>query len=464
MDRTHYSVPVPKIDVLMEDFSNIHTLIDTLASDRGKLLESRNTWNVFFMGYDDDPRELPDIPEVVNWIEQSVEEGIPWFYFMDPEAASGALLTFMICCGADENPDYPGQYIFDRDRIMPFIRKNLDNLAEFTEEYDIPDEIGKEITDLMLHAAKKIMFGSQKQEEEHASNTTDRIKQKKEAAERLSMLEKLHGLNPKVKKYFEDGKLYYSYLTGGGYIGSIDTINYDKRYAAVVELFEEKSSYLVYHVIEHKKTISLLYVSDNVGKWIDERPTNAGVKAWVFDMESGENELGYINIDCLQGALYRRNNTVHSSLQNSDKDLSDTDGEIIERLEILKNSGLLTDLDITEIYAHENEICCSLLQSIFGTPVGVVDRLSKHEAYSKLLEMISAQVPGKFYFLMGSEENSLAYLFVSDDPDDWEEEKAALEKGFATAVVVDVDNMIAKIMDINFKIINGGPIFSCDRI
>ena len=171
MDRTHYSVPVPKIDVLMEDFSNIHTLIDTLASDRGKLLESRNTWNVFFLGYDDDPRELPDIPEVVNWIEQSVEEGIPWFYFMDPEAASGALLTFMICCGADENPDYPGQYIFDRDRIMPFIRKNLDNLAEFTEEYDIPDEIGKEITDLMLHAAKKIMFGSQKQEEEHASIT-----------------------------------------------------------------------------------------------------------------------------------------------------------------------------------------------------------------------------------------------------------------------------------------------------
>ena len=75
-------VPIPKMDVLMEDFSNIEELIGNIASDRAQLLEARNTWEVFFRGYDDDPREIPDIPEVVNWVEQSVEEGIPWFYFM----------------------------------------------------------------------------------------------------------------------------------------------------------------------------------------------------------------------------------------------------------------------------------------------------------------------------------------------------------------------------------------------
>ena len=48
-------------------------------------------------------------------------------------------------------------------------------------------------------------------------------RKKTEALERLSQLEKLYGLNPKVRKYFAEGKLYYSYITGG-VIGSIDTI------------------------------------------------------------------------------------------------------------------------------------------------------------------------------------------------------------------------------------------------
>ena len=284
---------------------------------------------------------------------------------------------------------------------------------------------------------------------------------KNEALERLLMLEKIYGLNPNVKVYFEGGKLYYSYLTAGGYIGSIDTINYDERYASIVELFEEKTSFLVYYVIEHQNTLSFLYVSDDIDEWNNERPTIAGVKAWVFDMKSGENEFGYINIDCLQGALYRRNNAIYASLSYSKdgiEEKTDIDSEVIKRLEILKNSGLITDLDITGIYVHEKEICCSLFQSIFGMSIGVVDRLSKHEDFSKVLGMVSAQVPRKFYFLMGSNKNVVAYLFISDDPDNWEEEKFALENGFAHAVVVDVDNLTARIKTINFEMANGGPL------
>lgn len=41
-------VPIPKKDVLMEDFTNIEILIDNIASDREKQLEMRNSWEVFF--------------------------------------------------------------------------------------------------------------------------------------------------------------------------------------------------------------------------------------------------------------------------------------------------------------------------------------------------------------------------------------------------------------------------------
>lgn len=452
-------VPIPKVDVLMEDFTNIETLIDNIASDREQLLEKRNSWEVFFLDYDDDPREIPDIPEVVNWIEQSVEAGIPWFYFMRAAQDSLGLVTFMICCGADHDPDHPGRYNFERDRTLAFINKNLDNLADFIEQYDIPDEVGRAATDEIMGMVENVLQGSMDQE--NPSETMDRNKQLKEAMERLTTLENIYGINPRIKEYFSEGRLYYSYITGG-FLGSIDTINYDKRYAKVVKAFEEQTSYLVYHVIERGNTISLLFVSDDYNRWLEERPTSSGVMAQVVDMDTYENELGFIRVDTIQGALYRSNDTVYSSMPGSNahaSGLSALDTEIAERLEILKNAGLVSDLDMTKIYIREGEICCSLLRSVLGTPVGVVNRISSSPKNMQLLEMLQEKVPMKLYFLMDSTENKVAFLSVSEDESDWEDEKLALEKGRPFAVVVDLDEMTVGVKQIRYEMVNGGPIF-----
>lgn len=451
--------PIPKMDVLMEDFTNIETLIENIATDEENLLEMRNSWEVFFLDYDDDPREIPDIPEVVNWIEQSVEAGIPWFYFMRVAQDSLGLITFMICCGSEHDPDHPGRYNFKRDRILAFIKKNLDNLADFVEQYDIPDELGRAATDDIMGMVQSILQESMDQK--NLSDTMDRNKQIKETMERLTILENIYGINPKIKKYFSEGKLYYSYITGG-FFCSIDTINYDKRYVNVVKTFEEQTSYLVYHVIEHGNTISLLFVSDDYNHWLEERPTSSGVMAQVINMDTYKNELGFIRVDTNQGALYRSNDTVYSSMPGSDvhaNGLSALDAEIVERLEILKNAGLMSDLDITKTYIREREICCSLLRSVLGTEVGVVNRISSSPKNMQLMEILQGQVPMKLYFLMDSTGNKLAFLSVSEEEGDWEYEKLALEKGRPFAVVVDLDEMTAGVKQIRYKMINGGPIF-----
>ena len=342
---------------------------------------------------------------------------------------------------------------------MAFIKKNLNNLADFTEKYDIPDEVGCAATDDIMAMVQRALQGSMDQE--NPSETMDRSKQMKEAMERLITLENLYEINPKIKKYFSEGKLYYSYITGG-FLGSIDTINYDKRYAEVVKVFEEQTSYLVYHVIERGNTISLLFVSDDYNHWQEERPTASGVMAQVVDMDTYENELGFIRVDTNQGALYRSNDTVYSSMPGSDahvNGLSALDTEISERLEILKNAGLMSDLDITRVYIREGEICCSLLRSVLGTAVGVVNRISSSPQNMQLLEMIQEQVPMKLYFLLDSTKNQLAFLYVSEDESKWEYEKLALEKGRPLAVVVDLDEMTAGVKQIRYEMVNGGPIF-----
>lgn len=455
-------VTIDKMDVLMEDFSNIQGLIESYTKDREKLLASRNTWEVNFFGYDDDPREIPEIPEVVNWIRKSVDAGIPWFYFMRTEHPSYGLLSFMICCGADQDTNCHEQYFFDKDRTMMFIDNNLKNLADFVEKYDIPEELEESAVDNIM---KRILELTQGDMQSNISNENAmRDKQRKEALVRLTELERLYGLNPKVKGYFEEGKLYYSYLTAGGYIGSIDKIGYDERYEAIVKSFEEQTSFLVYHVIERKNTISLLFVGDEYDDWQNERPTKSGVLASVVNVDSYENEMGYIKIDCLQGALYRIEDMLHTSLPNSGDlmGLSALDSEIVERLEILKNLGIETDLDISGIYANDGEICFSMLMTVLGSHVAVVNRISSRSAYVDLLNILIEKTNKTFYFLVGSTGHKLAFLFVSDDQSNWESEKMKLEKKTANAVVVDVQEMTAEIEEITFGIMNGGPIFVAD--
>ena len=128
---------------------------------------------------------------------------------------------------------------------------------------------------------------------------------KQEALKRLEKLTEVFGLNPNIRKYFEEGRLYYSYLTG--IVGCIDTIEYDERYANCVKEFEESRNYLVYHVIETGDTIALLYVSDLEEEWeVEELYSKQYISAYVYDFSNPEHsEFGDIAVTESGGALVR---------------------------------------------------------------------------------------------------------------------------------------------------------------
>ena len=103
--------------------------------------------------------------------------------------------------------------------------------------------------------------------------------------------------------------------------------------------------------------------------------------------------------------------------------------------------------------------CFSGLYNILGQPVSMVNRLSTKSAYKKLLEVISKKLPYQLYFMMMSVDGKMAFLYISDDEDNWVAEKLALEKGRSYAVVVDFEKMTASVEQISYKMINGGPLF-----
>ena len=136
---------------------------------------------------------------------------------------------------------------------------------------------------------------------------------KNEAINRIKTLIEKCNLNPNALKYFEEGKKYYSYLTGG-FLGSIDTISYDKAYEQAVKKFEiEHQDSLVYHVIEtitlSGKFLSLLYVSNEKEDWESERlQGDNAIMAYVLNLDNPQlSEFGYITVEGFgeSGALVR---------------------------------------------------------------------------------------------------------------------------------------------------------------
>ena len=134
-------------------------------------------------------------------------------------------------------------------------------------------------------------------------------KQKQEALQRMeALIEKLN-LNPNLQKYLLEDKLYYSYLTAAGLMGSIDTISYDEENERLCREFEEKHGTYVYHAIESEtiygKMLAMLYVSKNEQEWEYERLINDYITSYVYNFSDEEGTFGDIFLASVDGALVR---------------------------------------------------------------------------------------------------------------------------------------------------------------
>ena len=129
---------------------------------------------------------------------------------------------------------------------------------------------------------------------------------KLEASSRLVQLISDLGLNSKVVNYWNEARLYYSYLTAGGYMGSIDKIEHDPQYVDVVKKFEEEYGSMVYHVIESNDALILLSVSNDDDEWKYERLEGNKIMAYVHCTNTpDQSEFGEVVLSSLHGALVR---------------------------------------------------------------------------------------------------------------------------------------------------------------
>jgi len=140
---------IEKDEILDLSFKSIEELIERSSRSRQSLIKNQGKVELFIDGFNEDPREIYEIPEIRNWYEKSLEFGIPWLYFLSTKLDAMDLLhCLMAMCDVTVKPNFDGNkhITFDRpEQIGSWLTRNLQNLLQFTARHNLPSETSQEI-------------------------------------------------------------------------------------------------------------------------------------------------------------------------------------------------------------------------------------------------------------------------------------------------------------------------------
>jgi hypothetical protein len=143
-----YLIVVPRDDIENLNYSKIINHIDHLSKNSKILAQKYQSLDICFYGYDDDPRELFEIPEIITWMKKSLKRNIPWFYFLSTSDKNAAmtLLVFALCgIKYKETLDKGHLVFFNEDRFEYFFQTNFKILNSFMEKHGLDIELNKKI-------------------------------------------------------------------------------------------------------------------------------------------------------------------------------------------------------------------------------------------------------------------------------------------------------------------------------
>ena len=147
----------------------------------------------------------------------------------------------------------------------------------------------------------------------------------REALKRLIVLESAFGLDPRLIKCFQQGRLFYSSRDSGWGHGYIEPIINNEVNYAVATIYEVITGRYVYHVIETRKAkpditdrrpngitdenngfqtvLTLLYVSSDKEAWAEERLDNGRIRAFSYNVDEGEGKTKSVLLTSDHGSL-----------------------------------------------------------------------------------------------------------------------------------------------------------------
>lgn len=150
-------IDVTKDAIIHMDYSLIQKDIQKAESTIQILDAEKFTWEITFNDFISDPRPLSDIPEVVAWINGSVDAGIPWFFFLRTGFRPQSLLLLLACGAKSTYTDAKDAYLTDINKFKDFVSMNFCNLSSFLKKNGYSDRARLDLTDTVMRVVKEMI-------------------------------------------------------------------------------------------------------------------------------------------------------------------------------------------------------------------------------------------------------------------------------------------------------------------
>lgn len=141
---------VGKDDILKRNFTGLILAFKRLEANQELILHNKGKVEVCIHGYDDDPRELFDIPEVMSWIRGIFKEIDSWGYFLDLDN-TGQFMKVLFIAHTKHYVIAPGQLGYEEQASNNFISSLFEMLNNFCDRHGINDNINIEQCEKILN-------------------------------------------------------------------------------------------------------------------------------------------------------------------------------------------------------------------------------------------------------------------------------------------------------------------------
>lgn len=133
-------------DILNCDISTVVNALNGFLKTRERVISGRARITLSVEGYDDDPRDLYDTPEVRRYLTALDADFPYWFYFADPQFPTLRVLALCLC----RVVKVPGGSTPDQEDLKRFLFEHIAALNQLCDRFSLGEDIKLAATNASL--------------------------------------------------------------------------------------------------------------------------------------------------------------------------------------------------------------------------------------------------------------------------------------------------------------------------
>ena len=147
LDTDWLGVVVSRDDVESKDISSTLDTLSSLLVDRASVQKYQGRVSISFDGFNDDPREIYEVPEIRRFCTQ-LDVSFPYcLYFLSMQDPSLKMFAFCLC---RVEKDGPGVVRLDEMDLASFFQSHFTAMNRLFSVYSLDEETNRSISDSVV--------------------------------------------------------------------------------------------------------------------------------------------------------------------------------------------------------------------------------------------------------------------------------------------------------------------------